>query len=183
MRSLTPTESRLLILFAGALFIMANLFGLKYGMRARAKLTRDTAALESRISEDRSWMILAEDFVEPRQWLAANPPPVFAADAASTELIRVVRGGTEAQGLTMTEESLLPAEGAAGYPNVNLQCKLSGAFPGFVHLLFELQKPGAWRSVEKLNVKSDATPPNVLVEMQIRQYFSDAQPSEPISQP
>ena len=146
MRSLTPTESRLLILFAGALFIMANLFGLKYGMRARAKLTRDTAALESRISEDRSWMILAEDFVEPRQWLAANPPPVFAADAASTELIRVVRGGTEAQGLTMTEESLLPAEGAAGYPNVNLQCKLSGAFPGLVHLLFELQKPGAWRS-------------------------------------
>jgi len=183
MRSLTPTETRLLTLFCGALFIMANLIGVKYGLRARAKLSRETEALESRVAEDRSWMILAEDFVEARQWLTAHPPPPLVADAASTELIRVVRGATEAQGLTMTEESLLPPSAAAGYPNVNLQCKLSGAFPGLVHLLFDLQKPGAWRSVEKLNVKSDATPPNVLVEMQIRQYFSEAQPAEPISAP
>jgi hypothetical protein len=37
--------------------------------------------------------------------------------------------------------------------------------------LFDIQNPTSWRSVEKMMIRSDNEPPNVVVEMEIRQYF------------
>lgn len=181
MRKLSTSEFRLLIFFCAAVFLAANLLAARLWMNSRAGLLREITDLQNRIAEDRSWIAAATDFDSAKDWITTNPPPALAPDQASTALLRTVREAAEAQGLTVTEEALLPAEGTLSYPSTTLQLKLSGNFSGIVQFLYDLQKPGAWRAVNKMNIKSDATPPNALVEMQIRQYFS--QPDRPTAPP
>ena len=52
-----------------------------------------------------------------------------------------------------------------------LQTKLSGPFAGVARFLFELQSPIAWRAVSKMTIRSDSEPPNVVMDMEIRQYY------------
>ncbi len=173
MRKLSQSEFRLLIFFSAAVFLAANLLAAKLWMTSRAGLLREITTLKNQVAEDRSWIAAASDFDSAKEWIAGNPPPALASDQASTLLLRTVREAAEAQGLVVTEEALLPSEGTLAYPSTTLQLKLSGSFSSIVHFLYALQKPGAWRAVNKMSIKSDATPPNALVEMQIRQYFTE----------
>ena len=173
MRRLSPSESRLLMAFSAAVFIAVNLFAVRFWTRTRTALAGERHTLEAQVSEDKSWIVLAADFETQRQWVTANPPPAMTSDQASTALIRHVRESAESQKLTITEEALVPTEGTTAFRSADLQLKLSGAFPDIVRFLFELQKTGTWRAVRKLSMKSDTTPPNALVELQIRQYFAE----------
>ena len=71
----------------------------------------------------------------------------------------------------MTEENLLPPQSSPQGSSVAVAVKLSGPFAGLVKMLFAMQTPSAWRTVDKISIKSDAQPPNVLIEMELRQQF------------
>lgn len=180
MRKLSPSEFRLLIMFCGAIFFAANLLAIRFWMATRRDFLREQATLQATLAEDQSWMATVGDIHTIKQWLKQHPPPEFAADAASTELLRVVHQSVEAQQLTIASESLLPAENQPQYSSVDLQIKLSGPFAGIVRLLFDLQKPEAWRSMQKINLKSDSSPSDAVVEMQIRQYYVSAESAPPV---
>jgi hypothetical protein len=183
MRKLSKSESRLFLFFAAAIFLAANLLGMKFWMSTRQRLVQQETSLRGQIDEDKSWIAAAADFNEAAAWLAANKPPAFTSDGASTDLIDSVRKSAESNSLSIATETLLPATAEFTLPHASLQIKLTGPFPGIVRLLFDLQKPGAWRTIDKLTLRSDATPPNALAEMQIRQYYSTDQPSPAIQTP
>jgi hypothetical protein len=85
----------------------------------------------------------------------------------------------EKSGLKIAEETLLPGEEVDGARAAVLQTKITGPFSGVATLLFDIQNPTSWRSVEKMLIRSDNEPPNVIVEMEVRQYFrsSDSTPA------
>lgn len=171
MRNLAKNELRLLVFFAGAVFLALNLFGLQAWMNYRRASLLEHATLVAGIAEAQA-NIEAAGYLQPATtWIAANPPPALSPDAASTELLNTVRTAAAAGGsLKVLEENLLPpAEWMDGSVAV-LALKVSGPFSGVTPLLFALQKPGAWRAITRLVVRSDTEPPNVVVEIEVRQY-------------
>ncbi|MEX1118273.1 MAG: hypothetical protein WEB60_05705 [Terrimicrobiaceae bacterium] len=177
MRQLTPTERRLLTILLGAVFIALNLGGLKLILNARANHKNALAAAEAKILDSQVWIELADELGPMSRSLP--PAPEMAENTAGSDLLQAVRAAAAAHGLTVLEESLPgPPEGLVEKAAV-LRLKLSGPFQGAVRFLFDVQQQGSWRSIEQLNARAEASPQNILAEMEIRQYYSLPSQKEP----
>jgi hypothetical protein len=171
MRPLARNEQRLLVIFAAAVFVALNLFAIRAWTDQRASLARRITDAKSTLSTGKSWISAADTLETAKAWIEANPPPSTRAEEASTRLLNLVRSQAESHSLRIAEESLLPPERSSDRDSVVLQTKLNGPFPGVARFLFELQKPADWRTVDKIAIRSDAEPPNVVVDLQIRQFY------------
>lgn len=176
MRTLNPNERRLLALLLAALFLALNLAGLRAWTQASAAQRRALAEAQKQQEECKSWLAAAEAIPETFR----QPPslPVLTEREATSTLLELVRSAAQRNGLSLMEESLPPAPPGLPERAACVRLKLTGPFAGLVRMLFELQKPGAWRAVEELIVRAEATPQNVLAEMEVRQYFKE-NPSTP----
>ena len=179
MRKLTTNEIRLLIFFCSAIFLAINLFAVRAWMGARLSLGRDLEAAHGRIAESRMWLDGASGIASSHDWIKAHPPQTKTAAQSSSELLQAMRSAAEEAGLKITDENLLPAAAPAAGNAASLQAKLSGPFSGVTKFLFAVQNPTAWRSVPKLTIRSDTEPPNVLVDMEVRQYYLPATQNGP----
>ena len=179
MRTLAPSEKRLLLILCGALFLALNMLGLRSFLQTRTKLRQSIVTARAELSEDKSWVSLADTLVPADRWISTHPMPALAADQASAALLKSEREEAEKAGLKIEEENLLPPEGNPYGSSVSVSAKLSGPFQSMVKFLFAIQSPDAWRRVEKLTLRSDTQPPNVLAELELRQDFQSANPSQP----
>ncbi|MEI8293236.1 MAG: GspMb/PilO family protein [bacterium] len=171
MRKLAKSETRLLLIFGSAVFLAVNLFAVRAWLSHRAGVFAAIAEARTSLSTTNSWITAAEALDSARDWMQQHPAPVEKHDSASTALLNTVRAICEKSGLKIAEETLLPSEEADGTQAAVLQIKITGPFSGVAAFLFELQNPTCWRSVEKLMIRSDSEPPNVVVDMDIHQYF------------
>jgi len=179
MRKLARNEQRLLIVFGSAIFLALNLFAARAWMSWRGSVIRETEVAQTLLAEGNVWIEGAAAIGPAREWILANPPPQATADQASTGLLETLRKSAEEAGIKVTEENLLPAADVASGTAAALQAKLAGPFSGVAKFLFALQTPTAWRAVPKLIIRSDAEPPNVLVDMEVRQYYVPASTNGP----
>ncbi len=171
MRKLATNERRLLIFFCSALFLALNLFAVRTWMSWHTAVTTGIAAARTQIAEGQVWIEGAAAIGSAREWMAAHPAETSTPDQASTGLLKIFRASAEESGLKVMEENLLPTGAAGTGTYATLHAKLSGPFAGVTKFLFALQSPTAWRSMPKLIVRSDSEPPNVLVDMEVRQYY------------
>ncbi len=176
MRPLARNEQRLLVIFAAAVFVALNLFALRAWTSQRAALSNRLRDAKSTLSTGKSWIAAAETLETAKAWIEANPPPAARAEEASTRLLNLVRSQAESNALRIAEESLLPPGDSPDADSVVLQTKLHGPFAAVARFLFELQKPADWRTVDKIAIRSDAEPPNVVVDLQIRQFYRAGTP-------
>lgn len=179
MRTLAPSEKRLLLILCGALFLALNMLGLRAFLQTRTKLRNSIVSARGELSEDRNWVSLADALRPADRWITAHPMPDLTPDQASAALLKTEREAAEKEGLKIDEENLLPPQGNPYGSSVSVAAKLSGPFQSMVRFLFAIQAPDAWRRVEKLTLRSDAQPPNVLAELELRQDFRPAPPSRP----
>ncbi|MFZ4774562.1 MAG: GspMb/PilO family protein [Terrimicrobiaceae bacterium] len=171
MRKLATNEVRLLVFFCAAIFLALNIFAIRAWMDARASMLREIEGTRSRLAESQSWIDGASGISGAHEWIKAHPPQTGTADQASTGLLQATRTAAEEAGLKVVEENLLPAVETGAGKAVFLQAKLSGPFSGVPKFLFSMQNPTAWRSVPKLIIRSDTEPPNVLVDIELHQYY------------
>jgi hypothetical protein len=179
MRTLAPSEKRLLLILCSALFLALNMLGLRAFLQTRTKLRQAIVSSRTELSEDRNWVSLADMLLPADRWISAHPMPSLAIDQASAALLKSERDAAEKAGLKIDEENLIPPQGNPYGSSVSVSAKLSGPFKSLVNFLFTIQSPDAWRRVEKLTLRSDAQPPNVLAEIELRQDFQTASPSRP----
>jgi hypothetical protein len=110
------------------------------------------------------------------QWIASNPPPIFSADEANTKLLGEVRASADSAGLAIVEESIMSTDSDLAAAAV-LQTKVGGPFAGVAAFLFGLQSPTAWRSIDRISIRSDKEPPNVIAEIVVRQHYNEKESS------
>jgi hypothetical protein len=183
MRSLARNELRLLIFFGAAVFLALNLFAVRAWMQHRSALVSKISQTRAAISTGQSWTSAAGALVSARDWIEQNPAPVFSGEQASTDLLNTVRALAEKSNLKLVEESLLPNEAGLSSNSAILQAKIIGPFSGVAGFLFDLQTPTAWRAVDKMAIRSDNEPPNVIVDMVVRQYYRAPSPAAPAPGP
>ena len=175
MRPLARSEKSLFLILCGAVFIALNMLGLRAFLKARTDLQKSILSAQSQLAEDRNWILISEELGPAAAWIEAHPMPTMSRDEASAQLLKTERDTAEKVGLKISDENLLPPEDARYGTTVSVTAKLSGPFEGVARLLFALQKPTDWCTVQKLTLKSDAEPPNVIAELELLQYF---RPSE-----
>jgi len=170
MRAPTPTERRLLVVFLAAAFLALNAGGFHLWRKVVGDQNRAIAMARNRLAEGEGWVAAAEAIGGAGR--EVPPLPGFAGKDASSALIGLLRRAAAGAGLTIVEESL--PEPPEGLPEsaVVVRLRFSGPFEGCVRFLYEVQQPAAWRSIEQAVIKADATPQNVLAEMEVRQYFN-----------
>ena len=183
MRPLAKNETRLLILFGTAVFIALNLFAVRAWMQHRSALVAKISQTRSAISTGQSWISAAGALDSARVWMDQNPAPGSTGEKASTDLLNTVRALAEKSDLKLVEETLLPNESGSSADSAILQAKLNGPFSGVARFLFELQTPTAWRAVDKMAIRSDNEPPNVIVDMVVRQYYRAPSQAAPAAGP
>ncbi len=174
MRSLTQTESRLLTFLIAAVFLALNIAGAKILMTTLQNQKLATEAAKLAIDDSKFWIEEAAELSPVSRDLP--PAPAMDEKTSGSNLIQSVRSAAESAGLTIIEESLPgPPEGSTD-PVAVLRAKMNGPFSGMVKFLYDVQQPGQWRSMEMLTLKAEASPQNVLAEMEIRQYYSLSDP-------
>jgi hypothetical protein len=183
MRKLQKSERNLLLIFSVAVFLALNLFALRAWLQHRSKVTAKLAESRTALAGAQSWITAAEAIEPVRDWLKEHPAPANTHEGASTELLNLVRNIAEKAELKILEETLLSSDGQKSGRFVVLQTKLGGPFGSVAKFLFELQSPVSWRAVNKMTVRSDNEPPNVVVDMEIRQYYRSAQPPKSKPEP
>lgn len=183
MRPLAKSEKRLFLILCGAVFLALNMIGLHAYLRAKAELQHEGSAARAELASGQSWLETAEILRPAEAWITSHPMQQLSADDASADLLKTERSEADKAGLKVTEENLLPAEEGADRSTVAVAAKLSGPFEGVVRFLFALQTPSAWRSIEKLTLRSDTQPPNVLVDLELRQYFHSIAPTADTTHP
>lgn len=171
MRKPAKSELRLLVIFGAAVFLALNLFGVRAWMGRKQSIAANIAETRTALEEAKSWMMAADSIKSAQSWMKEHPAPVMTGEAASTALLNAVRAEAEKAGIKVVEETLLQASPGSQGSSALLQTKLSGPFAGVARFLFELQSPIAWRAVSKMTIRSDAEPPNVVMDMEIRQYY------------
>jgi hypothetical protein len=182
MRKLQKNELNLLVLFASAVFLAVNLMAVRAWLQHRGKLAAEISQAKTALATAKSWITAAEDLQSAKDWMQNHPALGTTSDGASTDLLNKVRSLAEKNNLKVIEETLLPTEvGQSGF--VVLQTKIGGPFPGVAGFLFDLQSPSSWRSVSKMTIRSDNEPPNVVVDMEIHQYYHTPESSDAATEP
>jgi hypothetical protein len=171
MRPLAPSEKTLFLILCGAVFVALNLLGLRAFLQSKAKVQKAIVSAKAELASDRSSVEVAESLRSAMEWIAAHPMTQMAPEEASAQLLKTEREEAEKAGLKVVEENLLPSQDGEQGGTVSVAAKLSGPFQGVVKMLFALQTPTEWRSVQKLTLQSDDQPPNVIAELELSQYF------------
>ena len=171
MRTLAPNEKTLLLLLCGALFVAVNMAGIRSFLKARDGLRKAIVTGTSDLTLDKNWIEIGSSLAPADAWINSHPMPRFLPDEASSQLLKSEREEAEKAGLKVIEENLLPPLETPYGPTVAVSVKLTGPFEGVVRMLFALQSPTTWRTIEKLALKSDSQPPNVLADLELHQYF------------
>ena len=174
MRPLAQSEKTLFLILCGAVFIGLNMLGLRSLLQARTKVQQAMIAAKTELASDHNWLNLATTLQPAMNWVASHPMPEMQSDEASARLLKLEQNEAEKAGLKVMEENLLPTQDIPDGSSVGVSVKLSGPFAGVVRYLFALQTPTEWRSLDKLALRSDAQPPNVVAELELRQYFHPA---------
>ena len=174
MKPLAPSEKKLFLIFCGTIFIVLNMIGVRSFLQARDKVQLAVVAAKAELTSDRSWLDVGDSLHAAMTWMDSHPMPELEPDDASAKLLKTEREEAEKAGLKVTEENLLPSQNDAQDSSVAVEAKLSGPFQGVVHMLFALQTPTAWRNIDKLTLRSDTEPPNVVADLELRQYFRHA---------
>ena len=183
MRPLAQSEKTLFLILCGVLFIALNLLGLRAFLQARSRELQAIVAARNDLAADRSLLEVGAALRPAMKWIESHPMPQLAPEEASARLLKSQREEAERAGLKVTEENLLPSQDVEQGSTVAVAAKLSGPFDGVVRFLFALQTPTEWRSVEKLTLRSDAQPPNVVADLELRQYFQPKAPGIPPQEP
>lgn len=172
MRPLASSEKTLFLLLCGAVFVALNLLGIRAFMQSKAGIQKSITATKSEILADRTWLELGASLRPAVDWMDSHSLPQMEPDAASAELLKAERDEAEKAGLKVIEENLLPPQTSPQGSGVAVSVKLNGSFSGLVKMLFALQTPTVWRTIDKITIKSDAQPPNVIAELEMCQHFN-----------
>lgn len=173
------SEKRLFVVLCAAVFLALNLLCLRSFLNARKEVVRETAAAKVKLLEDKGWVEVGETLRAADTWINAHPMPQLPPDDANAQLLKSERDEADKAGMKITEENLLPTQEGRYGSTAGVSMKLSGPFSGIARLLFALQSPGSWRTVEKLTLRSDAQPPNVIADLEVRQYFTPGTAATP----
>jgi hypothetical protein len=153
---LTQREKVLSIAVGGIAFVFINYFVFDLFMKNRAALTlgiaRQTAQLKltrTRFAEKPIWQ-------EREAWLAAQQPKLVNESSAAVDLFDQVKKTAALHSVTVENPQLKPPVSRPDCMAVTVDLEVRSSWKSLIVFLIDLQKPGQFIALERMNLKIDA---------------------------
>ena len=149
---MSSREKRLLFLLLGALFVVVNLFGIRWLGQQRESLRRSTA--ESRVTlETAAFADQQREAVQDEiEWLAQYEPEPKVGELVPGQLEVLVNTGAKRWNLTVNRPKILPTVAGDFYDRARFQLSVTGQESALWRWLAELHNPNQFRAVTELRL-------------------------------
>ena len=166
----------LLPIFVGVCAVCALLVGFKaLGSAHRHVQTRLTELREQSAAHTR-WLEEKELWESRAAWMAKNPAPSQDTESAASALLTSMQSSLNAAGIKIFEQGFSPSTRAGRYNAVGVRLKVGASFDTFAKWLIGLQQAPAYLGVEKITIKADGAPPQVVCDFEVKQYLLPTTP-------
>lgn len=153
MRKLSPSETRLLVIFGCVVALIANLFVVRWYVGARNAALARLSDLRSMGVEYRS--VVAERPVwEARQrWMEENPPQAYAGWQTESAFAEEIQKSLQKEGIAIDSQSLRESRHEGDLVRMELELSLKADLEHIVRWLYTIQQPGRYIVIEEMNLK------------------------------
>ena len=172
MRVLTFRERRLVGFLGLAVFLAANLFGLRWLKQRRGDLARELVQLRIKHRESRAWLDQRELWQPRQQWLDQHQPRLSGPDQETGVFLGQLQQGARDHGVVIAEQRLAdPLKGPAGQ-GISVELEVHGPLEAMTRWLASLQGPESFQAITRLTLKSDAEPPKVICTLTLVRWYA-----------
>lgn len=180
MKKLNKREKLLAGFFAGAIFVMANVFMVRHGLALAAQDREEIARLQA---QHTSYEVLRKEgpyWLQRKQWADVTPPPVYDPSTSDSQFVEKVQASLHQANLRIEEQQLKPQERKEGYVQIHLALKVTGDFEHFVRWLAKTQQAGNYTDITNFTLKAVNDTSTVVANMEVSQIFTPyRRPSTP----
>lgn len=153
MRALNRNEQLLALALGGALFLVLNLFGMRWvadqmrsGRAEIAQLESDAAAARQLLGQKSYWL-------GREGWLRAHPPELYDARTSRSKFVQEVQSSVTADKLQIAAQQPQADESQGRLATAWIDLTVTGRLEAIVHWLHTLQQPGKYEIARSFTLK------------------------------
>ncbi len=184
MRNLTDNERRLIFVFFGAIFIMANLLLFYFVRNYWTGLQETRRGLEQQ-KELQSMMLNFRSQMEPlAEWLNENQPAYETTGDAQTQVVEMLQQSTQQFQLESTPPIVDEIESYPTHYVSSATVQVTGDIKPMLGWLVQIQKDNQFNAITDFTLRTETEPsdenkePPVVADLRVERYFRLTQPGE-----
>jgi hypothetical protein len=179
---LSARERTLLLIVAGAVFVLANLIGVSALAGAFGELRRDCAEQSANLQVQRIFASRQPDLVQRTNWLQARQPVLVSRDRAGAGLLNQIQQFARASGVIVTNPQIKPlpppsesrGTGSADYQAVTVEVETQSGWAGAKKFIEAMQQPENFLVFDLATLRSDPDPAIIRGHFQISKWYAPA---------
>jgi len=172
MPQITPREQRLILSFAGAVFLVLNVFGFRALSKAQKEASRQLLKSKQEQQEAGAWLQQKDYWTQRKGWLDAKQPKSAAPGQESSVLLELLQQSARQQNIVIAQQRLADPRSTPFLREAAVQLEVRGSFDAMVGWLAGLQQPDKFVAVKNLTLKCDAEPPNVIGTLTVARWYA-----------
>ncbi len=172
LRKWTKNEIRLSWLFAAAIFIMANFYGVGYLLDRQSELAQKLSELKATRGSDLNWLRERNLWLRREHWLDAKQPKVSGNEVPQSDLLESLTKSAADHQLQIQEQGFGEAKSSAFYRAVAVRLRLSGSLENVMKWLATVQQPEHFQAITSFSLKSENEPPSVSLELEVARWYA-----------
>ena len=172
MRRLTKRESKLLVIFLGAIFVILNFMGVAFLVGRQGELRSKLGDLRNERLEANSWLAEKDLWQQREEWMDSKQPKLQNTGEANAALLEALQTGARKQNITIMEQGFGEPNTQPSYQEISVKLKINGSLESITRWLVELQQPGNFQAVPTLSMKSDSDPSKVICELTVARWYA-----------
>ena len=171
-KKVTRRERTLIVIFAGSIFVMANLFGLTFLLRRQGDLESRLLTLRDQRRDANSWLAEKDMWQQRKEWLDKNQPKLQSIDEGNAALLQELQTSARKQNITIMEQGFGEPNAQPSYQELSVKLKISGSLEAITRWFVEIQQPANFQAIPSLSMKSDTDPSKVICEITVARWYA-----------
>lgn len=156
LQQLSPSERRLIFVFAALAFALLNFSGVRFLMKKRSQIAQISEEVSGRIRSLQKTASQSALWEQRAQWLKNSQPKLESEAAAGNNLLNTLKESAAKHGLALSKPQLATSRSENGITAVPVQFELKGNWAGFCQFLIDLQAPDRFVVVQQARLRVDS---------------------------
>jgi hypothetical protein len=153
MRPLNRNEQLLAFALGGAVFLLLNLFGMRWVADQMRGGRADIARLESDVAAARRLLEQKPYWLARQDWLLAHPPELYDSRTSRAKFVQDVQASLSAHQLQIDAQQPQSDETQGRLASTWIDLTVTGHLEAIVRWLHALQQPGSYEVVRSFTLK------------------------------
>lgn len=171
MRKINKTEVRLLIIFGGSLFLMANLFLIRQGLHLASSDREELALLRTKLERYQAMQAQTGYWATRSEWRKTHPLPIYDPARSDSAFVEQVQQSLTGAGLRIEEQQLKPPTREGTLVVIALGLKITGELENLIRWMAESQKAGQYTGISELTLKTTKDASAMVATLELSRLF------------